>query len=380
MAFEYVEVVILQCDQGMGSLIKIYSPDMSGDSVLSNLVLIDLGAELGAEEDAMDAVESVVGALEQMLADGVTPHIDLLVVSHQDYDHWSLLPDLMTMIQDNLALDDFYVGRVVTGGSDWRQEAMDEVRAFASTFARLFELLGNEYSDYRYRPPKQLAGLEGVVFRTLVVNTLVTRKALDLIRNGTSAVVALEAGSVNCIFPGDATANTIASILEIVSGFRRNPLLPCRVLSVPHHGSLRTIASNFRRKGANLDLATAFASMLQPEMVAASAGYLSQFNHPSKKVLDTLGVYSESVDAHDYVNFDDDINLWRPVKDATRGIYTTVLDLDDPPGRETWTFTIGADGSVSARRVRLGRPSPQPPPRLVALPPQERTSPASPPI
>jgi beta-lactamase superfamily II metal-dependent hydrolase len=370
MAFERVEVLILQCNQGMGNLIKIYA-----GGKLANLALIDLGTKSVNSEYVLAAVPTVILALESM----ATPRLDLLVVSHQDDDHWSLLPRLEAEIK--LRWTPFKVGKFRLGGLGWDPDAVKVVTEFGLAFDAKPKYYGDNRSDYSDpNKIKLLAEFEKVYFRTLIVNVEIPRAAKrqridpdadSRTRNATSAVIVLEAAGKACVFPGDATVDTLKEINKIVRGYTKSPLVPCFALTVPHHGALPTLASNYRANATpRLSVAKEFAEKLKAERLVASAGVASQYKHPSKTTLETLAVKVSPFEPHTYVQFDNALKEWEEVNTAD-AICTTVLTLDDPPGLRTWQFTILPTGEIAVERITLstGAPAPE---RLIALPADHR--------
>ena len=233
----------------------------------------------------------------------------------------------------------------------WKDEASDAIAAWEKGFKVKAVPLADEASNY-LKPPKkgELAIISEVAFRLLCANVPVSRKAEDLQRNGTSAVVAVDFAGVTAILPGDATADTIGwinnEVFDLWKG-KPNPVQPCRALGAPHHGALRTIASNFvSGKKARLDFAERFAENIAAQNVVASAGYYTKFKHPYRSVMELLAKESIKGDDHDWVWWDGDIAKWARVTDDKRGIYTTITTLTSPPERVGWRFTITAKGEI----------------------------------
>jgi hypothetical protein len=154
------------------------------------------------------------------------------------------------------------------------------------------------------------------------------------------------------VLPGDATADTAGFIIKKVyevweKAGAGNPTKPCRALQAPHHGALRTIATNYTTKTPKLELAKAFGLWVSTENVVASAGYDSQFNHPFESVMELLAVNAvTNQPAHSYVVYDDNKGDWKQVDDSERGLFTTVKTLTTPPQRVGWSFRITAKGEV----------------------------------
>jgi beta-lactamase superfamily II metal-dependent hydrolase len=346
MAASAIKAEFLHCDQGMGSLVKIYN----SAGKLENIVLIDLGSDTKTKRYADNTVPDIVEALEEMQTDGFDPHIALLIVSHQDYDHWSLLPDLIDEIIASLPTTT--VSEIYYGGARWKPEAVAALKAWERQFGISAVPMPRAHSDYDTPGSKtELATVDGVVFRVLAVNVPCSRSADDLIRNGTSAVMVAEFGNTHCIFPGDATADTIGFInTRVFAAWQAHgsgvPTRPCRALSAPHHGALRTIASNFTSTNPRLDFAKAFSEYVEAENVIASAGYYSHHKHPNRRVMEQLGVKAVDTDAHGFVVYNDVTKKWQEFPALEKGLYSTIVTLAPPPERLGWTFTIDAAGRI----------------------------------
>lgn len=358
MATSKIEVWVLQCDQGMGTLLKVY--DSAGK--LDKLVLIDLGCELGNERYAKDAIDKVNDALTEMSAAGKTPGIWQLIVSHQDYDHWSLLKSLFLPGGKKRAIT---LDRVLYGGTNWRDPATDVLTEIATQYGcnPPVALAGAQYSAYSTPGTiVDLLTIDGVQVRTLAVNTPSRRADIGLKRNGSSAVMAIHFAGKVCLIPGDATSETLGYINEIIAAWttsgRANPVIPCHLLTAPHHGSLKTIAGNFNSKNPNLDIARSFAANAAAWCVAASAGYTNDFLHPFKVVIDILAVSAGSTStAHSYVVWNESTGNWNEITGTAKNVYTTITTLGTPPGRISWFFTLNATGAAHATRLFTPAPS-----------------------
>jgi len=351
-----IKVEFLHCDQGMGSLVRIYN----SAGGLENLVLIDLGSDSKTKRYADNTVTDIIDALEEMQTDGFTPHIELLIVSHQDYDHWSLLPDLISEIIASLPTTT--VSEIYYGGARWKPDAVATLKAWERQFGISAVPLPRAHSDYETPGTKGvLATVDGVVFRVLAVNVPCTRSADDLVRNGTSAVMVAEFGDTHCIFPGDATADTIGFInTRVFAAWQKKgqavPTRPCRALSAPHHGALRTIASNFTSTNPRLDFAKTFAEYVEAENVIASAGYYSHHKHPNRRVMEQLGIKAVDADDHGLCVYNDVTKKWEEFPAFKKGLYSTIVTLSPPPERLGWTFTIDAAGNIFFELERRRRP------------------------
>lgn len=346
MSASYIKVSALDCDQGMGTLIKVYETDKGTDKLVS-LALIDLGTDRRTE--AQGAVTDVIDALKEM----ATPKIDLLVVSHQDKDHWSLLPDLQEKIGTDVPTTT--MGSLYRGGVQWGKPAIKALKAWQTKFGVNFTPFAKSNSGYDVPGTKKLLkDLNDVKFRVLVTNLESSRSAGDLQKNGSSAVILVEFGGRTVILPGDAISETLGYINDLcakwVAKGKGNPLTPCDVLQVPHHGALRTIADNYtaerEKKKRKVDIAGDFADNVSARYIVASAGYMSKHLHPSREVLKILSnAVRTDAAKHTYVDFSFEEDVWEE-RETEKGIYTTVLTIDSPTKRTSWTFTINASGAM----------------------------------
>ena len=343
MAASAIEVVFLHCDQGMGTLIRVFD----ANNKLAHLVLIDLGSEVGKEKYAEHGMNSVYRSLRQMGKDGFTPTIDLLIVSHQDYDHWSLLPDLLKKIKSDFSTTKCPL--VITGGTNWSDKAEAALTEWVNHFKSNYREFLLAASDYSTPGVKGVVlNVDGAAFRVLCAKVPTSSK-VDLERNGTSAVMVVEFGGVTAILPGDATAQTCSWINDQIFERWENaghaiPTRPCRALGAPHHGALRTIASNFVTTNPRLNVAKTFADYVAAKNVVASAGYESKFNHPYKEVIKILAVKAVNTPEHSIVWYLRDTDEWER-KRVDRGIYTTITKFD-PARRRNWSFKILSTGEI----------------------------------
>lgn len=362
MTAKAAEVVVMHCDQGMGTLVRIWE-DVMGTDELTHLCLFDLGTEGSAKRFAGRAIDDVIRALGKM----TTPRLDLVVISHQDRDHWSLLPPLLDEIKSDVPATT--LGRYYKGGLYWKTRASSAVKKFGDHFGVTVKPWTDTVGNY-YQPkdgtPGSIGTFAGVSFRLLTVNADSTKSE----ENGTSAVIVVDFGGSRSIIPGDATSQTLSEIDAIVKAWEKenkgtNPIRPCYVMSAPHHGALLTISDNFTTTNPKLNLAWNFAAQTQTAWLAASAGYESKFNHPFKNVMKLLGykVGSAAV-SHAFVWYDDSTADWERVTGSSDNFFTTVTSLDDPPDIQSWSFVMYPSGTVTFRRLRstedIRPPAPDP--------------------
>lgn len=339
------EVVVLHCDQGMGTLVRIWE-NVAGVPKITHLVLIDLGCENGRKRFAGDAIDNVIISLEAM----PTPKLDLLLISHQDTDHWSLLPGLIEAIQSDVPATT--LGAFYRGGMGWKKGAKEVIELVESHFG----VKCNPWTDCRtdYGNPAAgktaIADYAGVAIRILIVNADSTKS----IANGTSVVTVIDFGGSTSIIPGDATSQTLSACNAYIDAWiaqnGANPVTPCFLLTAPHHGALATIADNFTTSNPRLLIANEFAQRTQAAWLAASAGYLSKFKHPYKNVMQLLGYkIGAAAKVHNFVWYDQAAPGWEPVVATQQNFFTTVTNLSDPPAVVAPIFAMMPSGAVLYR-------------------------------
>ncbi|WP_269582945.1 MBL fold metallo-hydrolase [Roseibium sp. Sym1] len=354
-----VELVALWCDQGMAHLIEVYEKN-TGSTAPAGLVLVDFGTDVLFKskvlkaELAAPAVAYVVDRLQAQVDNRRAPFLDGVIVSHQDTDHWSLLQYLVDEVEDKSWAGQFKVGKVFRGGSDWGKRAKD-------TLDNLVKYVSNRNRDYvpwtentsNYSDPgprkKVILRIGDVLVRLLTVNAPVASKKMDMKKNGTTAVIVVEFQGVNWVLPGDATWETLQDANKILKKAKDrgvSPLQPCFVLSVPHHGSRRTIVPNDRAFDLDFTIARTFTGYLEPQSTIASAGIVNSYKHPYK---DVLAIFSHYVTSnanlpHSIVYYVNDGRKWES-EDTTRLVFTTQLNLDHPIKVADWRFSLDSNKS-----------------------------------
>src|SRR5689334_2223615 len=318
-----ITVTCLSVDQGMGTLVRIYNKDGDKDK-LTNLALLDLGSSTRDKKASKLGVDTVVSALQKMAEDKVNPPtLDLVVISHQDEDHWNLLNALKERIDAADDLKDVTtIKQMKYGGQGtWDRKAKKSMKDFGKALKASATVLAVNVSEYLEPPPPDppiLKPISGVEFRLLCTGVSLPAsipKSSPEARNAASAVVVIRFGGKNVVVPGDATAATIGWINTRVfdewEKEKKNPVDPCVVVNAPHHGSLRTIAGEAKgkKRKAEVDdpsitsIGSKFAKYVSAKNVVASAGYKSKHSHPSKSVMIELAVAAEeeAKDDHKWV-------------------------------------------------------------------------------
>ena len=355
---EFVAVCALWSDQGMAHLVEIYEKGGNGVTP-SALVLIDFGTEIHFKSRVLKnalvapAVNYVVARLQDQVNGGKTPRLDYVVVSHQDTDHWSMLNYLMDAIEAQTWKDNFKVGKICRGGLDWGKSAK-------KCLTRLAGYVADASTDYvpwttnitNYADPDEDPGqafnIGNVVFRILTVNAPISSKKADLKKNGTSAVIVVEFAGRNYVLPGDATYETLKDANKYLKKWAdegKTPLQPCFCLSVPHHGSLRTIVPNYKATELDFAIVREFTAYLKPHSTIASAGIRNGFRHPYLEVLLEFSKFvGNDVNlTHQIVFFSNEKQDWGSFV-LTGLLFTTQLTLQLPIKAADWRFAMNEAG------------------------------------
>jgi beta-lactamase superfamily II metal-dependent hydrolase len=327
-------IAILFCGQGMATLVEYYKGgDVNG--VPDNLVLIDFG---GNQKYSEDAAAYVVAKLKKQK----NPKFDLVVISHQDGDHLSMLGALTAAIEEEgltVANDNSYAGGTAWSAANKRkvsdffaQMTDDEPPAFDAPF------------DSNYTGAKKRDELESLVsfgktfVRVLVSGLKLSKAPQDITRNASSAVIVVENGDWSMILPGDATYHTMAQVNGFYKKWGSKPLVPTVfALEVPHHGALRTAVENYTAKTAFSDLdmsiITKFAQNTAPQHIVASAGPYNTHNHPIYEVMQVFNGSLATSSSRTYVAYVFDRKKSKKVDGwdqftTTKGIRTTVKQIE----------------------------------------------------
>jgi competence protein ComEC len=242
-------LVVLAIDAGSWTYDRFFNPDLrvtflsvgEGDGAVvrfpgSRVMLIDAGGSYGG----FDAGERIVAPylwLQKIM------HVDYLVLSHPDLDHFGGL-DFIAM---NFAPREFWTTGVTSTDVSYAQLMIDLQRA------RIPQVLVHDAAP--------VGSIGGVAISSLNGST-----SIGASHNNSSMVLRFSFGDASFLFTGDIESAGERAMLA------NGKELHATVLKVPHHGS---------------------ASSSTPELVAAvrpaaaviSDGYLNNFHFPADSVL-----------------------------------------------------------------------------------------------
>ncbi|WP_314246895.1 hypothetical protein [Streptomyces sp. DSM 40907] len=294
-------VKLLFCGQGMTTLVEVYDNGVEKDPA-DFLALVDCGGNKSHSERSLDYIKSKVEARNP-------PHLDYVVISHQDSDHVKLLPLLGTKLKE---IGKTTVGCVFVGGARWKPANWKALKDFLEcvSYPEKNIIRGQPgQSHYMGKSnPSQLGYLaqkDDVHLRLLISNLVVEGGDDDIIKNASSSVVVVDNGHYAVVLPGDATYQTMEAINGI-ENLKAVLLPPVVALEMPHHGALRTAVENYTASGEvsqfGWNIINGFAYIMAPQNIGASAGPWNTHCHPMQEVLERFWP-SDVVTKHSYVSY-----------------------------------------------------------------------------
>jgi hypothetical protein len=362
----------LWCGQGMANMVRVFKSTGTDPKTepADWLCVFDFGSGgLSKSKKVLGITPPVAFIMEQLerqVTAGRTATISLMLISHQDRDHWQLLGELDKQIVDRGMT--VVVERMILAGSNWRASSEAAVNKFKARvpYPNNFTAFENESSSY-YRPGQPIPVLAiGDVQMSVLVSNVATNSPLeDIDRNCSSAVVLLRLpgfmGHVgqSFILPGDATWETFSRLQTIMANWPQSPLPWVYAASVPHHGALRTMNRNNSVVAPDLRDLIWFTDYTRPASIYASAGIYNTHSHPYRVVLDTMGRYTgeDHFQRRALVVYDGIAGKFVLRPDIRKNIYTTVLNLTDPAETANWTFSITqVDVSTDIQKFDAGVP------------------------
>lgn len=366
-----IHYTMLFVDQGMGNLISVTD---AGQKVVKYTALIDFGTTRSGSVG--ETLQFLIAYVEANRTAGKKPDFDLLVVSHQDEDHWNLLP---TLLAHYAAKAPISIGMLAYGGNrdNYKPDALANLKALEAIAAKTAQIPITEKSAYAKIDPLKPLGQypdnsPDVLFKPVICNATMTgtiANPSNMQLNTVSLMVGVIAGG-KCVFllPGDATAETVNALKTLSSDAGEIASSP--VLSVPHHGSHKSIADNYNAAADKrvFTLATWFAGFVKPQTIAASAGFHSIFKHPHDTVLTLFRTASlkAGMTNHNYVAYQTGKNRYvaTPTTDA---IFTNYISLKVDATAKTqmtgavakrWVFTYSGGAITVAELAPNAAPQP----------------------
>lgn len=216
-----VDVHVLYCGQGMTNWIEYFEDDSS--TVPTATAFVDIG---GRGTDSDRAAEFIA---ERLLGfPSASRKIGALIISHQDSDHWELIDYLRSLIKDQGVT----CRKAYLGGALWSSRAKESVFKFCEKTGASVTFLPRLSSAYIKKSYAPLVAKGRFRLQLVIANVPSAYKSPSLIRNGTSAVIAVELiGSKSVILPGDAMFETM-NVMNKIYASAKKPL-PCSASASP---------------------------------------------------------------------------------------------------------------------------------------------------
>ncbi|HEY3598074.1 MAG TPA: hypothetical protein VGL08_11265 [Paraburkholderia sp.] len=359
-----LQVTMLFVDQGMGNLVELV--DTASKEIVFR-ALVDFGSA------KTSVCTETVTWLAKKISTNKKAKLDLLVISHKDNDHWSLLPKLaeelgemdhtleITLAKHGNKPKEYNKYKSLSEGTKKKRTILEYMSQYQT-----LDAYPEKASSYVGSPPSApIVKSNGVAFKVVTVNVPAGGSAKDIIANTASLVLAIEGNKSTVMLPGDATAETCKELNRILENAKGKLLAKPAFLGVPHHGALRTLASNYITSDPNLDVGKKFADTLLPKCIGASAGF-STHRHPSKTVLDLFTTSLSTSTDHPYVQYDNAEAKWVDPKTKNM-VYTTYLNIGPKvkkkkqtagSNRANWRFRIDPDGDLFVLEIPLTGPVP----------------------
>lgn len=375
---EKVTVCVLSCGQGMTNWIEYYEDE--NDALPSKLALVDIG---GKGVGRGNAVVYIIKRLEALKAAKRKTQIDLCVISHQDSDHWNLIPYLLDQVKvKKITLT---VGEVWKSGKLWACRATAAVKTLADLIPKPKpeDRQVDEFpdDDCDYTNPKgvsRIVRFGEVRIRTVAANVTLSSTDPGFIKNGSSAVVSVDLAGNSIILPGDATWETMAFINNKLYPAKKPPPRPGNVfaLSVPHHGALRTAVEGYApdKTFVAMDdkIVKQFAKNLSPKTMVASAGYLNSHKHPMVEIVTIFSakVSSNNKEKHDYAAYNFGTGAWKQETNVIKRIFTTATTIAGGPQYYNGHYSLTGTGKTTFVLEEIHpRGAPRVPAQVYAPPP-----------
>ena len=337
MATTSVKVTILAVGQGMGNLIEVYE-----GTNMTQLILVDCGGSGVTETHVKDCIWKIHAAMQKRAKalgkTGFYRHIDLLVLSHQDRDHHSILYEILKkQTKAFISIGEFWTfdENYCTLSADYKQ-CRDKIVEIAGKQCILPD--GSAYEN---------GALAWHLYASdyACLTYLYTNARGGDSRNTVSAVIQLELRFpgkfvYRFLFPGDPTKQT----MEQISSVKLPGDYEIDYMSAPHHGSIVTCDSSSL---------TAFLEKMKVREVVVSAGEGNGYGHPHKTFMEIAeNKIRCTIAAHScYYNTTDKAeNGHYGIKSTTKRLYTSFVPDPTARGRAVrgeyyhYVYTMSSSG------------------------------------
>ncbi|HKP51303.1 MAG TPA: MBL fold metallo-hydrolase [Chloroflexia bacterium] len=372
-----IEFHVLDVGQGQGNFIEIYE-----GGVLTHTILMDLGYSQKSKKAALASVQYIENELNSM----IKPTIDLVILSHSDSDHISMVSNLLGRFtapgqppvvgKKKLTIGNAYysgerrlyvkkrAGDVLGNIKKYFTDKKQEAQTFSVNYKTL---------SPKPMPPWQIVGDVGL--HILIANTTIANRPFVNSRlsppdpketgrpdgylvNTSSLVVLLRYEDVGILITGDATGITMQRCNDVLDVVSKDPVVgpwfkEIFMMTLPHHGSATsTFGMQGIKKQANLkSLAesnlTKFAKYINPACITASADLVRTFKHPSALVIGYFADATQNYDPfYEDPNLGDDLHFFTAYfLERDYRITTNNAKTRPWPSASAW-FTVESEANI----------------------------------
>lgn len=308
MAIKYVATTVLDVGQGQSTFTCVY--DDSTPAKIIHTLLFDCGTDKKSPE-----TDTNINYIARRLAGMTTPTLDLLVFSHSDNDHISLMKNVIEAYHKETTTPLKIKSVWYAGDSDFYEKdgfnILAELEKYCKAFTTpdfgetQFNKKTDQWAGYIWQDPASTPTIRvGMLIGNVIDDTpgaLVKTEfgtAAEK-KNRVSIVCALFHDDRSFLICGDATNRTMAWVNHAFGGKVLGKNL---MVTVPHHGSRSTGLSVASGKAANqkaIDVVKTFVKTANAKTATVSS--FQKHEHPS---LDMVNLFTPTLAATPVVEDD----------------------------------------------------------------------------
>lgn len=298
MAISKVYTCVVDVGQGQCTFAILY--DNSSPPKIAHTLLFDCGTDSPSPDTAAN-IDWIAGVLASM----ATPTIDLLVFSHSDNDHISLMWDLIQAYEGKSTKKLKIPSCWYAGFEDFYTKHGFNILDYLSSYCKKFttpDFNESQYDSGKHvfdTPPMWISPDGTVQVSMLMGNNIDDQPGIWKLtafgtvaekKNRVSIVCALYHGDRSFVICGDATNRTMAwTNYYFGTDYLPNTLM----LTLPHHGSRATglnVSSGQAANAKAIQVVETFAALGRGKTLTASA--YAQHSHPSIELINYFTPYA----------------------------------------------------------------------------------------
>jgi hypothetical protein len=289
MAISKVITTVVDVGQGQCTFARLY--DDSSPSKLVHTLLFDCGTDKSSPTTGGN-ITWIADTLKTM----DTPTIDLLVFSHSDNDHISLMYDLLEAYGSKPKLK--ILSTWYAGNPDFYTKDTFNILDYLGNFCQSFTEPDKGETQYNKKKSDWKKGLiwrsdDDTVRVGMVMGNVIDDEPGVFVKtefgstgekkNRVSIVCALMHDDRTLLICGDATNRTMAWVND---AFGDDVLTKCLMVTLPHHGSRATGLGVSSTKAANKNaIAVVETFVLTANARTASISAFAKHDHPSIELI-----------------------------------------------------------------------------------------------